>query len=439
MALQDKEQTLQAGLSGVQGGAGNGRTVWILNHYAEEPKTGTGLRHYNFAKYLQARGWNPVVVAASTVHKSHINLIEDDSPFVERDIDGIPFVFIRARNYWGNGKDRIVNMLDYCKGTKKAARSLLRPDVIMASSPHPLTWSLAMSFAKRFSCPWVCEIRDCWPYTLIQHGMLREDSPLARLMYAYERRACQEADAVVCTFPGARDYVHDHHPAIDVEKVFYINNGVDLEAFDFNGRAFSYEDADLADPDKLTLVYCGSVSPAYVLPLMADAMGALQTGDERERGSQLLVFGDGEDKAALEAQCAARGVRNVMFKGRVEKKYIPSILGQAYASCFSLDRVYVEKYGASPNKLFDYLAAGRPVLSNVPMDYDLVRDYACGVVAEEQAPGAIREALSRLVHLSEDEYRAMSENARKAASAYDFKVQTEKLEQILLRTMGVRS
>lgn len=409
---------------------GVGRTVWILNHYAEEPQTGSGLRHFNFAKYLQALGWDPIIFAASTVHKTRFNFIDDERSFLERSIDGIPFVFVRARNYWGNGKDRILNMLDYHRGMKKIAERYPRPDIVMASSPHPLVWLSAKAFSRAYSCPWVCEIRDCWPYTLIQHEMIKGSSLCSRAMYRYERWACSDSDAIVFTFPGAKKYIRDHHPSVDDNKVFYINNGVDLAAYEANKQEFVYKDADLSDPSKLNLVYCGSISPAYVLPLMVEALQSLQNGDCIEKRVQLLVFGDGEDKAELEATCQKRGIDNVIFKGRVEKKFIPSILSQAYASCFSLDRVYVEEYGASPNKLFDYLAAGKPVLSNVPMSYDLVRSNNCGVVAQKQDPEAIKEALSRLVHLSRDEYEEMCMNARETAKDYDFRVQTKKLEQV---------
>lgn len=65
------------------------KTLWVFNHYAEEPSTGTGLRHYRLARQLALRGWKTVIFAASTVHQSDINLVEGDAPYVVRDVDGV--------------------------------------------------------------------------------------------------------------------------------------------------------------------------------------------------------------------------------------------------------------------------------------------------------------------------------------------------------------
>ena len=115
------------------------KTLWVFNHYAEEPSTGTGLRHYRLARQLALRGWKTVIFAASTVHQSDINLVEGDAPYVVRDVDGVTFVHVRARPYKGNGRRRILNILDYVKGCRRVAPLFSRPDAILASSVHPLS------------------------------------------------------------------------------------------------------------------------------------------------------------------------------------------------------------------------------------------------------------------------------------------------------------
>ena len=77
------------------------------------------------------------------------------------------FVFVRGRTYEGNGKQRVLNMVDFFRNVKRAARAYAKtwgkPDVIYASSVHPLTLVAGLQMAKHFGVPCVCEVRDLWP------------------------------------------------------------------------------------------------------------------------------------------------------------------------------------------------------------------------------------------------------------------------------------
>jgi len=83
------------------------KTVWILNHYATNQFLEHGGRHYCFAKYLIRSGWKVRIFCADTVHNSTRRMIQDGGLFDEQECDGIPFVFVRARPYAGNGKQRV--------------------------------------------------------------------------------------------------------------------------------------------------------------------------------------------------------------------------------------------------------------------------------------------------------------------------------------------
>ena len=291
--------------------------VWILNHYAEEPKTGTGLRHYNFAKYLQQLGWQPIIFAASTIHKTNKNLIEDDRIFLEQTVNGIPFVFIRARNYWGNGMERVSNMLDYYRGMKKSADKFERPDIILASSVHPLTWQLGKRFSKRYGVPWVCEVRDLWPYSLVQYGILGEGSILTKLMYAYERWSYKKSDAIIFTIPGGKSYIQSHYKAVDLDKVFYINNGVDLEAFEYNKEHFPYVDSDLENDEVTSLVFAVQYLPHISFPLI-ECIAELTT-KRTLKNLFNCCFLETVKTRRNSKNFVRKRLSNVVFKGRVEK------------------------------------------------------------------------------------------------------------------------
>lgn len=121
------------------------KKIWIMNHYATDTFFDHGGRHYYFAKYLKRMGYEPVIFGSNAVHGEPELYFPDPSLWHEHraeDID-VPYVFVRSRAYSGNGKQRILNMVDFYRNVQKAAKEYAqihgKPDVIVASSVHPLT------------------------------------------------------------------------------------------------------------------------------------------------------------------------------------------------------------------------------------------------------------------------------------------------------------
>ena len=121
----------------------------------------------------------------------------------------------------------------------------------------------------------------------------------------------------------------------------------------------------------------------------------------------------------------------MVFKGQVEKKYIPYILSKCDLSILNYKKAKTLKYGGSQNKLFEYLAAGCPVLLTVDMNYNIVTQNNCGMALDEPDPEKIAKAIIKMSQLTDDELRQMGERAKKVASEYDFKVLTDRLYKIM--------
>lgn len=118
--------------------------IWILNHYATDMYFDKGGRHHSFAKYMIRMGHDVKIFCANTVHNSDIVVDTENKLFIEKcSEDNIPYVFVKARPYQGNGRTRILNMLDYYKNIKHVLNEYRKqeglPDVVLASSVHPLT------------------------------------------------------------------------------------------------------------------------------------------------------------------------------------------------------------------------------------------------------------------------------------------------------------
>ena len=127
----------------------------------------------------------------------------------------------------------------------------------------------------------------------------------------------------------------------------------------------------------------------------------------------------------------ANNLQNVRFKGRVDKKYIPYICSKANVNFISVKQTGISKYGVSWNKLFDYMNAERPILSNVKVNYDLLERYRCGISLEEQTPEAIAQAILQIYNMPSEEYEQMCKNAKEAAKNFDYSILTDKLEEVI--------
>ena len=403
-----------------------GKNIWILNHYA---KLGRG-RHYKFAENLVARGYSVRLFVASSMHNGGENRINDSTKYIEEAEDGVSCTYIKARNYIGNGKQRVLNMIDYARGLLSVSKKYdnKKPDIIYASSVHPLTWLAGYKLAKRYNAKFIAETRDLWPETLVAMGRIKKNSIPAKILYALEKFIYKKADRLIFTFPGGKDYIENI--GLDSSKVRYINNGVDLGEFNKNKEKCVYNDVDLDDESTFKILYAGSMGQANALGYLIKSAKIIQ--DKGIQNIKFILFGDGYQKQELEQFIKDNDLQNVIFKGRVEKKYIPNILSRSNLNVFTGKHIYLYKYGLSLNKMFDYFASGKPIVSNVKCGYDMLEKYNCGITVQGGSPKALAEGILKFYNISQEEYGSYCQNALKAAKDFDFKVLTDKLEKVIL-------
>ena len=415
------------------------KNVWIINHYAGNTFFEKGGRHYWFAKYLKKNAYDPVVFACNTKHGVKDQWIETKDLWTEKQADeiGVPYVFVYAPTYEGNGKDRIVNMVSFYRNVQRAGKQYAelhgKPDVIIASSVHPLTLVAGIKLAKYFGVKCINEIRDLWPESLVVYNMASAKSPLVRVLRRMEKWTYKKCDSLIFTMEGGADYIREqkwdkeYGGPIDLGKVYYINNGVDLKQFDYNLEHYQIEDPDLEDPNIFKVVYTGSIRKVNNLGLLLDA--AKRVNDSSIR---FFIWGDGDELDALKTRVQDENINNVIFKGRVDKKCVPYIVSHADLNIAHNTPSSLHKYGISMNKVFDYLAAGKPMLSDFPCVYNpSIQNNAGFEVAVPDAKSIARE-IERIRSMPETELINVGKNARNAAEQqFDFRVLTQKLIEII--------
>ena len=403
------------------------KTIWILNHYAST----SGGRHYKFAENLIKRGYSVKIFRASTIHNTNKNVITDSRKYLYEVHNDVPFIFIKTRDYIGNGKERIKNMIDYALGLMSVSKKFdsEKPDVIYASSVHPLTWLAGYRLARRYNAKFIAETRDLWPETLVAMGAIGKNSISAKILYKIERFIYKKADKLIFTFPGGKDYVESI--GLDTSKVRYINNGIDLEEFNHNKVTYILEDRQLDDSGIFKVLFTGAIGKANALYRIVDVARIFI--DKGITDIKFYIYGDGPEKDNLQNYVLDNNIKNVIFKGRVDKKYIPYILSKGDLNVLCLEHLpNLFKYGLSPNKMFDYFASGRPIVSNVECGYDMLEKYRCGITVKGGSAEALAEGILKFYNMPKEEYNIYCKNAFEAARDFDFKILTDKLEKVLL-------
>lgn len=410
--------------------------IWILNHYATDMYFDESGRHHAFAKYLIRMGHDVKIFCANTVHNSDVIVSLEGNKCIEKmGVDNVPYVFVKARSYQGNGKDRVLNMMDYFKNIKYVLNDYKKeegiPDIILASSVHPLTLVAGIKWAHKNNIKCICEIRDLWPESIVEFTKLTKKNIVIQLLYKLEKWIYCNADALIFTMEGGEQYIKDKgwDIRIDLKKVYHVNNGVDLDVFNSNKEKNIYVN-DFKDIENFTITYAGSIRPANgVMNLAVLAQKLKHRGIDN---IDIFVFGDGSDKKKIEAFIKMNELNNICLFGKVDKKYIPSILsGERNINCLNYHYSDIFRYGGSQNKLFEYLASGRPIIANVRMGYDIIEKYNAGIVLKNDDLDALIEACEYLIQLKDEDYENLCENAKRAAYDYDYKTLTKQLLSII--------
>ena len=381
------------------------KNVWILNHYAQEPSGAGGTRHFHLAEHLQAYGWHATIIAASVEHQSGHQRLEPNEKKRCDYFKGVPFLWVRTPEYQGNGGGRMRNMLAYTWAVlqRSTTAKLPRPDVVIGSSVHPFAAVAGALLSRRYKVPFIFEVRDLWPQTLVDMGRLQEDSFMTWALRKLELWLYRRAARTVVLLPRAWEYITPL--GIPKERVVWIPNGVDLSLFPRSTVA------DTAK-DHFTLMYFGAHGQANGLDNVLHAMKHVQE-QSNGRNIHLRMIGDGPLKPSLVEQASEMGLTNVSFEPPVAKSQIPALAAQADAfviAVLNLPGLY--RYGISMNKLFDYLAAEQPILIASNGANNPVEDAQAGLTVPPGQPQALAEAIVKIANTPLPERQRMGRAGR---------------------------
>lgn len=380
--------------------------ILYFHQYFTTPRLGGGIRSYKFAQALLKRGHIVTIVCGGADDKFALPNI---SPNIKRGtVDGIDIIQIRVHT--SNQDSLYKRATDFIKfgliGIKVALKE--EYEVLFATST-PLTAGIPGIFMKWFGKrkKFVFEVRDLWPELPKALGL--KNPVLLVGMSILEKISYKKADACVGLSPGICDGIAKRVKS--GKAIELIPNGCDLDIFD-EGPTPDYI-AEGINPGDVVAIFPGAHGVANGLEAVLDAAIILK---QRGRSDiKVLFIGRGKVKEKLIKRAKDENLSNCVFIDPVSKFELNKIMARADIGLMVLKNVPAFYYGTSPNKFFDYIASGLPVVNNYPgWLADLISEHKCGVAVNPDSP---KEFANALIHLADnpDLRREMGSNARKLA------------------------
>jgi glycosyltransferase involved in cell wall biosynthesis len=363
--------------------------VWV-NQFALLPRDGGGTRHFELGRELARKGWQVTILACDFhLHSRRFTRragADDRRTHVETH-DNVTIRWLWAAPYERNDWRRALNWWTFYRSVLREGRELAKsgaaPDVVIGSSPQLFAAVAGRALARRAKSRFVFEVRDLWPESLLAVGGRR--GVLYRILERVAAGLYDAADRILVLARGSGAYLIER--GIPARKIVHVPNGVDVDAIRPAGETRS------AAPGQLTAIYAGAHGPANGLERVLDAAEIIGAA----AGVRFVLIGDGPAKAGLVASAQLRGLTQVEFLNPVAKDALAGVLANADVGLMVLREAPLFSYGVSPNKLFDYLAAGLPVVCNVPGEVaDMLSDSGAGVQAIDSSGGALADAIRKI-------------------------------------------
>ncbi len=384
--------------------------IFLINHYAGSQKHGMEYRPYYFAKEWVKKE-NNVCIAASSF--SHVRILQPEvkNKIASEVINGISYCWIKSPRYKGNGVKRFINIISFVTGLFKYSnffKKKFSSDVVIASSTYPLDIFPAYRLAKKTGAVLVYEVHDLWPLSLIELGNMSKYHPLIVLFQLAENFAYKNSAKVVSILPYALSYMEQH--GLKKDKFIYIPNGINIEDWQ-KEQNIPFDKIEkileLKQNGQFLIAYTGAHGIANALDAFIKAATKV-----KHLPIKLLLIGDGPEKEKLISLAESLNSSNVIFMEPVSRNAIPNILEKMDVLFIGLQNKPIFRFGISPNKLLDYMMAGKPVIQAINAGNDLVTEAGCGITVEAENIDAIAEAMVQLFQMTQEEREKMGSAGR---------------------------
>ncbi len=377
-----------------------------------------------FRPHLFAREWvkcgHKVTIVASSF--SHLRNKEPKitGPLTWEEIDGIQYIWLKNHvRYQGNGLKRALNIFEFVGQIFLYGKTIsgnFTSDIVIASSTYPLDIFPAHWIARKSNAKFIYEVHDLWPLSVIELGGMSKRHPFIRLMQYAEDYAYKKVDKVVSILPNALSHMEER--GLCPDKYIHVPNAVIPIAHDeINDnpvtQAHLEQFKSLKEKGNFLVGYFGSHGVANSLDQLVDTASLL-----KEKPVYFFSFGQGPEKNKLKEKVNKLGLKNIFFADPIPRVDCLTLMKNTDALYFGLKKCSLFRFGISPNKLFDYMYSGKPIIQAVETSIDLVRQQECGISVPSESSSEIADAVEHLRGLPESLRIEMGERGKKYVLEY---------------------
>lgn len=397
------------------------KNIWLINYYSYPPGTSSWRRHYDLGKELLKYGYNIDIIGGSFVHDRKKHILNKNEKYRIENHEGLRYHILNGISY-SCSLMRIISMIEFMIKVFFYEKKLkVKPDIIYCSCPHPFNGLISLYLSKKYKCKFILEIRDLWPETWVEMGAITERNPIYKIFSYIEKLLYKKADKIIGLMPGIEAI---KQKGIAENKIVWISNGVDLKEFDKN---YFKEPVYKFDKNKFNITYTGSIGIANALDEIFEIA--------KELKNETIVFniiGDGPLKDKYINYCKENFINNVKFYNSVSKNEVPALLKESDTLIVTTKKCNLYKYGISFNKVFEYLAAAKPIIIAYDTEYDFIKEANCGFSIPAESNEEMFNKVLKILSLSKKEKQILGENGRRYAEKnFNMKILGKKLNTLI--------
>lgn len=376
--------------------------IWYLCQFASQPGQGKYQRQFLLCRNMAKEGHTLSLYAGRHIASVNTRFFGINR---KNNVDGVNCVLVNGTySKEGINLSRIISMLSFefflFLSTFFVKKSK-RPDVIIASSLSLFTLNTACILKKRFGCKLIVEIRDIWPESPVQAGRLKESNPLVRILRRIEYRGYKNADGIISPIPKFDNYIIKKYPDLNF-RFCYISQGYD-ETLYSGTRVFDKPQG------RFNVCYTGLIGAANKVDVILDAMTLI-----KDKSIYLYLLGSGPLKDAFREKYKEHS--NIVFLDPIPKKEMIQFL-RNYDLCVMAWRdMAIYDYGISPNKMIDYLVAGKPILNAYNGYRDILEEVNCGRYTSANNPEMLAKEIVAFSNMDKETLEQMGNNGRQYVS-----------------------
>ena len=349
-----------------------------------------GTRHHEMARHFCKEGHRVTVLTGQVSYLTGRG--KGDGRWIQRETDEVGVDILRVYTYQGWHRSffhRMLSFITFMLSSFLVGLNVKDVDLIWGTTPPLFQVITAWILARLKRAVFLVEVRDLWPYFAVAVGVLKNPI-LIRFSEGLEGFLYHRADCVMVNSPGFVGHVRER----GAQNIHLIPNGVDINMFDPMATGESFREAH-GLKDRFVVIYAGAHGMSNNLEVILHAADSLRENDS----IQFLLIGDGKEKHKLEAQARDLQLEHVQFHPSVPKREMREVLASSQA-CIAILKPLEAFKTTYPNKVFDYMAAGRPVILAIDgVIRQVVKEAEAGIFVH---PGDSDQLAQGILKLEQD-------------------------------------